>query len=71
VAVGLILALAVDDMISGVDLTAVGWILAAVGVAVIALQAITLNRGRNQRTVAKTTHRDGSQSVEEREHYGA
>ena len=65
VAVGLILALAVQDSLSGVDLTAVGWIMAAVGLAIIALTAATLTRGRRARTVQTTTHRDGTQTVRE------
>jgi len=65
-AVGLILALAVTDSINGVDLTMVGWILAAVGALVIILTAITWNRGRGARSVATTTHRDGTQTVEDR-----
>ena len=64
--VGLVLALAVTDQVSGVDLTTVGWIMAAVGLAVIALTAATLNRGRGARTVATTVHSDGTQSVSER-----
>jgi hypothetical protein len=63
-AVGLILALAVTDSISGVDLTMVGWILAAAGLLVIVLTAATAARGR--RSTAVTTHADGSQTVAER-----
>lgn len=65
-AVGLILALAVDKQVQGVDLNTVGWILAAVGALVLVLSAITWNRGRAQRTVATTTHADGSQTMQER-----
>jgi len=65
-AVGLILALAVTDEINGVDLTTVGWILALVGLAVIMLTAVTWNRSRGTRSVATTTHSDGTQSVSER-----
>lgn len=65
-AVGLVLALAVDDTVSGVDVTMVGWILAAVGAAAILLTALTLNGSRRARTVQTTTHRDGTQTVEER-----
>jgi hypothetical protein len=65
-AVGLILALAVTDSINGVDLTMVGWILAAVGALVIVLTAVTWNRGRGTRTVATRTHADGTQTSEER-----
>jgi hypothetical protein len=64
--VGLVLALAVTDSIQGVDLTMVGWIMAIVGALVIALTAATVNRARGTRSVATTTHSDGSQSVSER-----
>ena len=64
--VGLVLALAVEDRISGVDLTTVGWILTAVGALVLVLTAITMNRGRRARSVATTTHDGGSQTVHER-----
>jgi uncharacterized protein YacL len=66
-AVGLILALAVQDTISNVDLTMVGWILALVGALLIVLTAVTLNRSRGARTVATTTHADGTQTTTERE----
>jgi len=66
VVVGLILALAVTDTLSGVDLTAVGWIMTLVGVAVLALSALTNNRARGAHSVTTTTHSDGSQSVSER-----
>jgi uncharacterized protein YacL len=64
-AVGLILTLAVQDTISAVDLTLVGWILALAGVVVIALTALTMNRTRTNRTVATTTHADGTQTTTE------
>ena len=60
-ALGLILALAVTDAISGVDLTLVGWILAAAGALTIVLTAITAAAGRSRHTT--TTHPDGSQTV--------
>ena len=63
--VGLILALAVEDRISGIDLTTVGWILTVVGAVVLVLTAVSLNRGRRARTVATTTHSDGTQTVRE------
>ena len=63
-ALGLILALAVTDAISGVDLTMIGWILAAAGVLVILLTAVQANRAR--RTTAVTRHADGSETVTER-----
>lgn len=65
-ALGLILALAVQDAISGVDLTMVGWILAAVGVLALVLTAVTLNsRGNGARVRTTTTHADGGQTVRE------
>jgi len=65
-ALGLVLALAVQDAISGVDLTMVGWILAAVGLLAIVLTAVTLtSRGNGARVRTTTTHTDGSQSVRE------
>jgi membrane protein implicated in regulation of membrane protease activity len=64
-AVGLILALAVQDSISAVDLTLVGWILALAGLVVIALTALTMSRSRTARTVATTTHADGTQTTTE------
>ncbi|HET8663349.1 MAG TPA: DUF6458 family protein [Nocardioides sp.] len=67
-ALGLILALAVQDTINNVDLTMVGWILVLAGALVILLTAVTLNRGRSARTVATTTHPDGSQTTTEQQH---
>jgi uncharacterized sodium:solute symporter family permease YidK len=66
VVVGLILALAVTDTVNGIDLVAVGWIMTAVGVVVLALTAFTFNRGRGARSVATTSHSDGTQTVSER-----
>ena len=54
-ALGLILALAVTDAISGVDLTMIGWILALAGVLVIALTAVRPTASR--RSTAVTTPR--------------
>ena len=66
-ALGLILALAVRDTLSNIDLTMIGWILALAGVLVLVLTAVTLNRGRSSRTVATTTHPDGSQTTTEQQ----
>jgi membrane protein implicated in regulation of membrane protease activity len=63
--VGLVLALAVTDQVSDVDLTMVGWIMAIVGALVIVLSAATMSR-RGTRSVATTTHSDGTQTVSER-----
>ena len=65
-AVGLILALAVTDSISGVDLTMVGWILALVGLASLILTAVTANRGRGIRTVETTQDSAGRHVVSDR-----
>ena len=65
-AVGLILALAVTDSISGVDLTMVGWILALVGVLSLVLTAVTANRSRGVRTVETTQDGAGRHVVSER-----
>ena len=65
VVVGLVLALAVRDSVDAVDLTMVGWILAAVGIIVLALTAFTLNSGRRARTQQTVVHPDGSQTVRE------
>ena len=64
--VGLVLALAVTDTVSGVDLTMIGWIMALVGLGVLILSAVTMNAGRRTRSVATTVHPDGSQTVQER-----
>ncbi len=64
-AIGLILAFAVTDSISNVDLTTIGWILSGAGVLVILLTAVQLNARRRSTTVARTTHADGRQSVSE------
>lgn len=64
--VGLVLALAVTDSINEVDLTAVGWIMAAVGVALIALTAFTMNSRRETRSVANTIDSEGRQTTSER-----
>ena len=65
-ALGLILALAVQDMIDAVDLTLIGWILAGCGALVIVLVALQNNRTRGTSTVATTTHSDGTQTTTEK-----
>lgn len=65
-ALGLILAFAVQDAIEGVDLVMIGYILSAAGLLVIVLTAVQANRGRQATSVARTTHPDGSQTVSER-----
>jgi hypothetical protein len=51
--------------VSDVDLTMVGWIMALVGALLIVLTAVTAGR-RGTRSVATTTHSDGTQTVSER-----
>jgi hypothetical protein len=63
-AVGLILALAVQDTLANVDLTMVGWILAGAGLLVVVLTAATAASRR--RSTAVTTYADGRQQVTER-----
>ncbi|MDO9455770.1 DUF6458 family protein [Nocardioides sp.] len=65
VVVGLVLALAVTDQVEGVDLTMVGWIMAAVGAGIIVLTAVTWNSGRRSRNVQTVTHPDGTQTTVE------
>jgi hypothetical protein len=68
-ALGLILALAVQDSIGAIDLTMIGWILCLAGVLVIVLTAVQLNSRRRTTTATAgtttttTTHPDGSQTV--------
>ena len=65
-AAGLMLAFAVGDTyVAGVNLVTVGWILVLAGVLVIVLTAVQLNRGRSTRSVATTTHADGTQTTTE------
>lgn len=64
--VGLILALAVQDAVSGVDLQMVGWIMTLVGIGVLILTAVTMNSARRAKSTATTVHADGTQTVSER-----
>jgi uncharacterized protein YacL len=64
-ALGLILALAVQDSINAVDLTLVGWILALAGVLVIVLTAVQANARRKSTTTATTVHGDGTQTTQQ------
>jgi hypothetical protein len=65
-ALGLILALAVQDVIDAIDLTMIGWILVLAGVLVLVLTAVQTNAKRQRTTTATTTHSDGSQTTEQR-----
>ncbi len=69
-ALGLILVFAVNDTRVGpVDVVTLGWILTAAGILVIALTAVTMTR-RSNVSVARTTHPDGSETVQERRDRG-
>lgn len=65
-AVGLILAFAVDDRFDGVNLYNVGIILTVVGLLSLLLTAVTANRARGVRTVETTTDSEGRAVVSER-----
>ena len=69
-ALGLILALAVQDSLGTLDLTTIGWILCLAGVLVIVLTAVQLNSRRRTATTttSTTTHPDGSQTVRRSDH---
>jgi hypothetical protein len=62
IAIGLVLALAVQDRIEAIDLTMIGWIVAGAGALLTILTAVTLNNRRGG-TTSTTTHPDGSQTV--------
>ncbi len=63
---GLVLALAVNAQVSGIDVQTLGWILALGGLVVIALTAVQMNTRRRATAVRTTTHADGSQTYTER-----
>ena len=64
--VGLVLALAVDASVSGIDIQTLGWILVLGGVIVLVLTAVQLNTRRRTTAARVTTHADGTQTVSER-----
>lgn len=66
-ALGLILALAVQDVIDAIDLTLIGWILALAGVLVIVLTAVQANSRRSHTTRTTTTHSDGTETQQRTE----
>lgn len=65
-ALGLILAFAVQDMINAIDLTMIGYILCLAGVLVIVLTAVQLNARRRTTSTATTTDAQGRQATTER-----
>ncbi len=65
-ALGLILAFAVQDMIEAVDLTMIGYILCLAGLLVIVITAIQTNTRRRTSTTATTTDSAGRSATTER-----
>ena len=67
-AVGLILALAVNDAVEAVDLQLVGWIVAGAGALILVLAIATnFRRSGGAGATSTTTHRDGSQTTTRQE----
>lgn len=66
IAAGLILALAVQDRIEGIELGLIGWILAGAGLVIVIITAIQANARRSSTTTSTTTHSDGSQVTQRR-----
>lgn len=64
--IGLVLALAVDASVSGIDIQTLGWILVLGGVIVLVLTAVQLNMRRRSTAQRITTHADGTQTQTER-----
>ena len=62
---GLILALAVNFSVGGIDIQMIGWILALAGIAVLVITAVQANTRRQHTAVRTTTNPDGSQTVQE------
>lgn len=60
IAIGAILAFAVDVTVSGLDIAIVGWILMAAGAAGLVIGLVTMNNRRSGRTavVEERTYRD-------------
>jgi uncharacterized protein YacL len=64
--IGLVLALAVNASVSGIDIQTLGWILVLGGVVVLVLTAVQLNVRRRTTAARVTTHADGTQTSSER-----
>lgn len=67
IVLGLVLVYALEFTIPGVGKDTLGWILVAAGAAVMLITFLQLNARRRASTVARTTHPDGSQTVQERD----
>ena len=65
-ALGLILALAVQDSINAIDLTLIGWILCLAGILVIGITAIQTNTRRRSSTTATTVDDQGRSATTQR-----
>lgn len=68
IAIGLILSFAVNIDIAGINRYLIGMILAGAGLLVLILTALQANARRRSSTTATTTHADGSQTVQRRDH---
>jgi uncharacterized protein YacL len=64
--IGLVLALAVNASVSGIDMETLGWILVLGGAVVLVLTAVQLSMRRRTTATRVTTHADGTQSASER-----
>lgn len=67
IVLGLILALAVEASVSGLDIQMVGWILVLGGAVILGITAVQMNARRRATAVRTTTHSDGSQTVVQRD----
>jgi FtsH-binding integral membrane protein len=65
-ALGLILVYALEVDIPGISATMLGWILVIAGLLVVVLTAVQMNSRRKAVTTERTTHADGSQTVQQR-----
>ena len=65
-ALGFILIYALEVDIPGIGQEALGWILVVAGLLIVVLTAFQMNARRRTATVERTTHEDGSQTVQER-----
>ncbi len=65
-ALGLILIFALEVEVPGIGEDALGWILVVAGLLIVVITAVQMNSRRSSATVQRTTHSDGSQTVQER-----
>lgn len=68
IVIGLILALAVSDVIRGIDLTMIGWIVAGAGAVWLILELV-MNRPRTRVTEVRESRGGGPAGTVRREEY--